>query len=169
MWDKSNLVSKPQQQAFTKHFSTTIPNRSLVFSIIIKHLQSQVTNSSTECLCKQGSKKSDHQKILDSEVPKTIMLQNLGIGFGDLTATAENFPPGSEIPKLPEVAEIFVKAASNCCSTLGNKCCCLCCIECCNKLNDQCVIVLTQLCTALACFGCFECCSNLCCCGQDGQ
>ncbi|GAY37643.1 hypothetical protein CUMW_030610 [Citrus unshiu] len=118
---------------------------------------------------KVGSKKSDHQKILDSEVPKTIMLQNLGIGFGDLTATAENFPPGSEIPKLPEVAEIFVKAASNCCSTLGNKCCCLCCIECCNKLNDQCVIVLTQLCTALACFGCFECCSNLCCCGQDGQ
>ncbi|KAH9804691.1 VWFA domain-containing protein [Citrus sinensis] len=117
---------------------------------------------------KVGSKKSDHQKILDSEVPKTIMLQNLGIGFGDLTATAENFPPGSEIPKLPEVAEIFVKAASNCCSTLGNKCCCLCCIECCNKLNDQCVIVLTQLCTALACFGCFECCSNLCCCGQDG-
>lgn len=117
----------------------------------------------------KGSKKSDHQKILDSEVPKTIMLQNLGIGFGDLTATAENFPPGSEIPKLPEVAEIFVKAASNCCSTLGNKCCCLCCIECCNKLNDQCVIVLTQLCTALACFGCFECCSNLCCCGQDGQ
>ncbi|KAH9652767.1 VWFA domain-containing protein [Citrus sinensis] len=70
---------------------------------------------------KVGSKKSDHQKILDSEVPKTIMLQNLGIGFGDLTATAENFPPGSEIPKLPEVAEIFVKAASNCCSTLGNK------------------------------------------------
>ncbi|KAH9804692.1 VWFA domain-containing protein [Citrus sinensis] len=102
-----------------------------------------------------------------SESPGTKKV-NLGIGFGDLTATAENFPPGSEIPKLPEVAEIFVKAASNCCSTLGNKCCCLCCIECCNKLNDQCVIVLTQLCTALACFGCFECCSNLCCCGQDG-
>lgn len=126
-------------------------------------------NASESPGTKKGSKKSDHQKILDSEVPKTIMLQNLGIGFGDLTATAENFPPGSEIPKLPEVAEIFVKAASNCCSTLGNKCCCLCCLECCNKLNDQCVIVLTQLCTALACFGCFECCSNLCCCGQDGQ
>lgn len=125
-------------------------------------------NASESSGTKKESKKSDHQKILNSKVPKTIMLQNLGIGFGDLTATAENLPPASEIPKLPEVAEIFVKAASNCCSSVVNKCCCMCCIQCCNKLNDQCVIVLTQLCTALACVGCFECCS-FCCCGQDGQ
>ncbi|KAK4854618.1 hypothetical protein QYF36_026815 [Acer negundo] len=116
-----------------------------------------------------SAKKASTQKIVDSKVSKTIHLQSLHIGFGDLIATAENIPPGYEGPKLPEVAEIFVKAASNCCSSLCNKCCCMCAISCCSKLNDQCVIVLTQLCTALACFGCFECCSSICCPGNDGN
>ncbi|KAL5835626.1 hypothetical protein ACOSQ4_015123 [Xanthoceras sorbifolium] len=139
--------------------------------MVILETKTVEENSFTESSAKKASKKNDTQKIVDSEVPKTIFLQSLSlhIGFGDLTATAENIPPGYEGPKLPEAAEIFVKAASTCCSSLFNKCCCICGIQCCSKLNDQFVVVLTQLCTGLACFGCFECFSNLCCCGQDGQ
>lgn len=92
----------------------------------------------------------------------------LGIGFGDLSATAENIPPGSEELKLPEAVEMFVKA-SNCCASLCNHCCCMCCIEVCSKMNNQCAIALTQLCTAVACFGCIECWASVCCSGSDGR
>ena len=105
--------------------------------------------------------------MIDSKGQKTIMLRSLGTGFGNLTATVENTPPGSEGEKLPEAAEIFVKAASNCCGRLCNHCCCLCCIQTCSRMNDQCAIALTQLCGALACLGCFYCC-EACCSGHDG-
>ncbi|XP_022732726.1 inter alpha-trypsin inhibitor, heavy chain 4-like isoform X2 [Durio zibethinus] len=117
----------------------------------------------------KAPKKGDPQKIMDTGAPKMILLQSLSIGFGDLIATAENIRPGSEEQKLPEVAEIFIKATSNCCGQICNQCCCMCCIQCCSKMNDQCATTLTQLCTALACISCFECCSQLCCPGQDGQ
>lgn len=139
------------------HYSTSI-------FILINHV---LIISSIDKL-KQGSESTSGQKMVDSGVSKTISLQSLHIGFGDLIATTENIPPCKEETKLPEAAEIFVKAASNCCSSMCNKCCCLCCIQCCSKLNDQCVIVLTQICTALACFGCLECCSFICCSGSEG-
>ncbi|XP_062091177.1 uncharacterized protein LOC133797319 [Humulus lupulus] len=108
-------------------------------------------------------------KKVQDEVPKkgppeqkVIPLPSLCIGFGNLTATAENVPPGCEEAKLPEVAEMFVKAASNCCGNIFRHCCCMCCIQCCSRMNDQCAIVLAQICTGLAIFGCLECCS-LCC------
>ncbi|XP_010047465.2 uncharacterized protein LOC104436401 [Eucalyptus grandis] len=113
-----------------------------------------------------GSDKAP-RKMPDPKVYKQIMLRSLCIGFGNLTATIENIPPGAEQVKLPEAAEILVKAASNCCGTICNHCCCMCCIQCCSRLNDQFVMVMTQLCTALACFGCFECCA-ICCSGNDG-
>ncbi|GLT70585.1 hypothetical protein SLA2020_426560 [Shorea laevis] len=97
------------------------------------------------------------------------MLRSLGIGFGNLTATVENIPPGREEPKMAEAAEILVNAASNCCSSLFNHCCCMCCIQICSKMNNQCAIALTQLCTALACFGCIECCADVCCSSSDGR
>ncbi|XP_057468021.1 uncharacterized protein LOC130757278 isoform X1 [Actinidia eriantha] len=104
---------------------------------------------------------------IDSKGQKTIMLRSLGTGFGNLTATVENTPLGSEGEKLPEAAEIFVKAASNCCGRLCNHCCCMCCIQTCSRMNDQCAIALTQLCGALTCLGCFYCC-EACCSGHDG-
>lgn len=118
---------------------------------------------------KQMENKNQSQKMVDSKGQKMIMLQNLGIGFGNLTATADNIPPGFKEPKLPEAAEIFVRAASNCCGSMCNHCCCMCCIQFCSKLNNQCAIALTQLCTALACFGCVECCTTVCCSGSDGR
>ena len=98
-----------------------------------------------------------------------IMLQSLGMGFGNLNATVENISPGLEEPKMPEAAEIFVNAASNCCSSMCNRCCCMCGIQLCSRMNNQCAIALTQLCTALACFACVECCADVCCSGSDGR
>ncbi|KAM3741576.1 hypothetical protein ACB098_07G006400 [Castanea mollissima] len=109
------------------------------------------------------------EKTVDPKGQKMIILGSLCIGFGNLTATADNKPPGSEEPKLPEAAEIFIKATSNCCASLCNHCCCMCGIQFCSQMNNQSAIVLTQLCTALACFGCFECCANVCCSGSDGR
>ncbi|XAR67208.1 hypothetical protein NMG60_11013685 [Bertholletia excelsa] len=111
--------------------------------------------------------KSGGQKKVEPKYPKMIILRSLGIGFGNLTATAENITPGSEGEKLPEAAEILVKAASNCCGKLCGHCCCMCCINTCSRMNDQCAIALTQFCGALACLGCFTCCEA--CCGGDNR
>ncbi|XP_038991535.1 uncharacterized protein LOC120114823 [Hibiscus syriacus] len=113
-------------------------------------------------------KKGDPHKIRDPGAPKKVLLRRLSVGFGDLTATAENMRPGAEEPKLPDAAEAFMKATSDCCGRTCERCCCLCCIQCCSKMNDQCAILLTQIFTALAFIGCLECCT-LCCCAQDGQ
>ncbi|KAK2982220.1 hypothetical protein RJ640_009152 [Escallonia rubra] len=106
-------------------------------------------------------------QVGDDKSQKIVVLQNLEVGFGNLIATAENTPPGSNEPKLPEAAEIFVRAASNFCGKLCGYCCCMCCIQTCSRMNDQCAIALTQLCGALACLGCFVCCEACCCGGHD--
>lgn len=93
------------------------------------------------------------------------VLHNLTPGFGNPLATAENLPPGWGKPKQTQTFEVIEKAVG-CCSGIFDCCCCMCCIKICSKFNDQCVIVLTQLCTALSCLACFECCS-LCCEGSD--
>ncbi|CAK9155194.1 unnamed protein product [Ilex paraguariensis] len=111
--------------------------------------------------------KTEPQKMEDTKRQKMMVLRNLGVGFGNLTATSENLPPGADETKSPEPAEILVKAASNCCGKMCSHCCCMCCIQICSRMNDRCAIALTQLCGALACFGCFSCC-ELCCCGHDG-
>ncbi|KAI4344623.1 hypothetical protein L6164_011828 [Bauhinia variegata] len=100
---------------------------------------------------------------------RVILLQNLGIGFGNLTATAENICPGSEDTKLPDAAEVFVRAATNCCSSLCNDCCCMCCIHVCSRMNNQLATALTQLCIGLGCFSCLSCCSDACCSACAGQ
>ncbi|KAK8545266.1 hypothetical protein V6N12_026103 [Hibiscus sabdariffa] len=118
----------------------------------------------------QAAKQSGtSKKIVVSDPPEMILLRSLSVGFGDLIATAENIRPGSHEPKLPEVAEIFIKSTSNCCGQICKWCCCMSCINCCSKMNAQCVTALTQLCTALACIGCLDCCSKLCCPSQDNQ
>lgn len=93
---------------------------------------------------------------------KIILLHRLGVGFGNRIATAENIPPGTEKVKSSEPTEFLVRAASNCCGTLLDRFCCMCFIRCCSKLNNQCTIVLTQLCAALSCFECLSCCCDLC-------
>ncbi|CAK7352408.1 unnamed protein product [Dovyalis caffra] len=65
------------------------------------------------------SKRESPQKV--SQGQRRIFLRNLGVGFGNLTATAENLRPGAEESKLPEAAEIIIKAASNCCGRMKEK------------------------------------------------
>ncbi|XP_048234434.1 inter-alpha-trypsin inhibitor heavy chain H6 isoform X2 [Ricinus communis] len=104
-------------------------------------------------------------KQVKSERDKTVMLGNLGVGFGNLKATAANIPPGTDAIKSPDATEKIVKAASGCCSRLLDRFCCMCFIQTCSSMNDQCAIVLSQLCAALACFECVNCCFEICECG----
>ncbi|KAK7304010.1 hypothetical protein RJT34_14991 [Clitoria ternatea] len=114
------------------------------------------------------AKESDGKKEVAKKSPRNganvgkrvILLPHSGIGFGSLTATVENTPPGSVEAKLPEAAETFVKAAANCCSIFCNNCCCVCCIHVCTKINNQCAIAFSQLCVGLGCFSCLSCCSD---------
>ncbi|XP_061362509.1 uncharacterized protein LOC133306238 [Gastrolobium bilobum] len=117
---------------------------------------------------KKVSKKIHPRNGDNVEGQRTILLPNFGIGFGNLRATAENTPPGSEETRLPDGAEMFVKAASNCCGTFCNYCCCMCCIQACTRINSQCANALAQLCVGLGCFSCISCCSDMCCSGNEG-
>lgn len=97
----------------------------------------------------------------ESNSQKDIFLGSLGLGFGNLAATVENKAPAREEAKPADAAEILVKAASGCCSRLLDRLCCMCFIRTCSHVNNQCAIVLTQLCTALCCCECLNCCFEL--------
>ncbi|XP_071742419.1 uncharacterized protein [Rutidosis leptorrhynchoides] len=129
--------------------------------ILLETVQDKQATSSD---IKQGKKETNTQKMEKSSAAMIKVLQPLGVGFGNLIATIENIPPGYE-PKLPDQAEMLVRAAGNCCVNLCGKCCCLCCIQVCSKMNDQCAILVTQFCGSLAFLGCFVCCEM--CCGSD--
>ncbi|KAJ1296761.1 hypothetical protein BS78_01G327000 [Paspalum vaginatum] len=112
----------------------------------------------------QAKNKPTKQSSPDEQ--STMSLRGLTLGFGDVAATRENLTSGFGDIKTPEKFVIFEKAAG-CCSRMADCCCCMCFIKMCSKMNDQCAIVMVQACTALACLGCFECCSELCCGGAN--
>ncbi|GMH16042.1 hypothetical protein Nepgr_017883 [Nepenthes gracilis] len=91
---------------------------------------------------------------------KMMLLSGLGVGFGDPTKTAENMPAGIVV-RTPDATERLVNAASKCCHRVVDRCCCLCFINVLSNLNDQCAIVASQLCAALACSECIKCCFDL--------
>ncbi|KAL8171627.1 hypothetical protein V2J09_023431 [Rumex salicifolius] len=88
-------------------------------------------------------------------------LPNIGLGFGDLKKTTDNVPPGIII-KDPDATELMMKATTNCCHSVLDRVCCMCCINMLSKVNNQCAIVASQLLAALACCECLECCYDLC-------
>ncbi|KQK21328.1 hypothetical protein BRADI_1g60207v3 [Brachypodium distachyon] len=90
-------------------------------------------------------------------------LNGLTLGFGNVAATMENLTSGFGDTKAPDKFEMFGKSVGGCCSRVADCCCCMCFINACSKMNDQCAIVMVQLCAALSFLGCFECCSELCC------
>ncbi|XP_042508182.1 inter alpha-trypsin inhibitor, heavy chain 4-like [Macadamia integrifolia] len=144
---------------------TSVPSEYTHWFLLQTNKGKQASESSG---IQQVSNKIDLQRLVDSKGCKVILLRSLSMGFGDLNATAENIPPGSVEGDLSETADMLVKAASNCCGKLANCCCCMCCIKTCSRMNDQCAIFLTQLCTVLSCFGCISCCSDVCCPSGDG-
>ncbi|XP_072983437.1 uncharacterized protein [Typha latifolia] len=87
------------------------------------------------------------------------------VGFGNIIATVENLPAGFGEQKPTGTFNVINKAV-NCCGRLADCCCCMCFIKACSKLNDQCVIAMTQFCGALSCLACSECCTELCCDGS---
>uniref|UniRef100_A0A2P2KSB9 Inter-alpha-trypsin inhibitor heavy chain n=4 Tax=Rhizophora mucronata TaxID=61149 RepID=A0A2P2KSB9_RHIMU len=112
-------------------------------------------------LVRQVANRMNPLKQVDKEGQKIICLGSLGVGLGNMIATAKNVPPGSEEGRPLEATEKVVKAASKCCSRLLDRCCCMCFIQTCSYMNDQCSIVVAQLCGALACFECLACCYEL--------
>ncbi|KAG9130525.1 hypothetical protein Leryth_025243 [Lithospermum erythrorhizon] len=115
--------------------------------------------SSAGSSTKQVMNKIDPQKMEESKQQKIRLLQPLVIGFGDISATIDNIPPGCRT-KPQEATDIIAKAASDCCGKLCDVICCMCCIRVCSGLNDQCAIAMAQLCGALACLGCYVCCGG---------
>ncbi|CAM0906736.1 unnamed protein product [Alopecurus aequalis] len=98
--------------------------------------------------------------------PLRIPLHGLRLGFGDKAATRANLLAGFGNEKPPETLKIF-KKAGGCCSRVADCLCCMCCIKACNKMNDQCAIMMAQICAALSCLGCYECCAEVCCGGSE--
>ncbi|XP_030490826.2 uncharacterized protein LOC115707115 isoform X2 [Cannabis sativa] len=103
--------------------------------------------------------KGKQQKVAEMNIEKMLSLGTFGMGFGDLAATAAN--KVMEEPKA-EVTDVLVKTAGKCCSRVIDKICCMCFIQTCSYVNNRSAILLTQICTALACFECINCCYELC-------
>ncbi|KAJ0586343.1 putative von Willebrand factor, type A, von Willebrand factor A-like domain superfamily [Helianthus annuus] len=104
---------------------------------------------------------SPEEKYTKSTNQKITYMTNLNVGFGNLIATIENLPPGIQELKLSEPGTMM-KAASSCWTMFVDRFCCRCFIQTCAHMNDQCAVVLTQLCAALACFQCLSCCCDMC-------
>ncbi|XP_072990414.1 uncharacterized protein [Typha latifolia] len=109
------------------------------------------------------AKKSKSQNHAGPNERLPYLVRDLTMGFGNIAATVENLPTGFGEPKPPDSFDVINKAVS-CCSRF---CCCMCLIRACSKLNDQCFIVMSQLCGALSCLACSECCTELCCNGSN--
>ncbi|RZC86082.1 hypothetical protein C5167_026755 [Papaver somniferum] len=126
--------------------------------------QTERETLASESIGLQEVHKVNMKKLVDSEGHKIILLRSLGYGFGNIKATAENVFPGFGDQLFPDSAsDPITKAASTFCAEYCDCCCCMCFIRTCSRINDQGAIVLTQLCTALSCFGLLNCCVDLCC------
>ncbi|MED6193783.1 hypothetical protein PIB30_022701 [Stylosanthes scabra] len=84
----------------------------------------------------------------------------MSLGFGNPKATADNVQLAMEEAKPSE--GLLKKATSACCGLLADNCCGMCVLQTCRFANDQCMIVCTQLCVAMACFDLSSCCIESC-------
>ncbi|MCL7049426.1 hypothetical protein MKW94_029225 [Papaver nudicaule] len=126
--------------------------------------QTEREKQASESVGLQEVHKVNLEKLVNPKGHGIILLRSLGYGFGNIKATADNVFPGFGDPLFPDSAsDPISKAASNFCAKYCDCCCCMCFIRTCSRVNDQCAIVLTQLCAALSCFGCLNCCVDLCC------
>ncbi|KAI4386921.1 hypothetical protein MLD38_004798 [Melastoma candidum] len=121
------------------------------------------TNSTKQPKSKLNALKklSSSRKPMELNGQKIVFLGILGKGFGDLIATANNIPPGTE-EKQYDATQLLVKAASAYYSKFLDRFCCMCFLRTCSRVNDQCAILASQFCAALACCECIDCCFDLC-------
>ncbi|KAL2625171.1 hypothetical protein GLYMA_07G040600v4 [Glycine max] len=152
------LKSKELEEKVTKmSIQNKVPSEYTCMNIVL--VQSDEGKKAPEqFLLQKAYNKLSFQKLeLNNQ---NLFLGGLNLGFGDLKATAENLPPAIKEAKPPE--GLLGKAASNCCGRLADTCCGMCLLQTCTFVNDQCTIVCTQICAALACFELIKCCVELC-------
>ncbi|KAL7604694.1 uncharacterized protein LOC111921359 [Lactuca sativa] len=144
-------------------------NKQLEEKVAKMSLQIGVPSEYTHMILIQGDKvKPPMDSVLPEEEysklenHKIMYLSNLSVGFGNVMASVDNLAPGIEEVKLSEPAGMMMQAASSCYGVVLDRCCCVSVLRCCSRMNDQCAIALTQLCTALACFECLNCCCEVC-------
>ncbi|KAL1341133.1 hypothetical protein HN51_027604 [Arachis hypogaea] len=109
-------------------------------------------------LIKRAYSKLSRQRL--ERNTQKLFLGGMSLGFGDLKATVNNVPPAIKEAKPSE--GLLEKATSTCCGRFADNCCGMCLLQTCRFANDQCTIVCTQLCAALACFELINCCIELC-------
>ncbi|XP_010471276.1 PREDICTED: inter alpha-trypsin inhibitor, heavy chain 4-like [Camelina sativa] len=99
-----------------------------------------------------------HKQMQRNNSFRTSLLGKQGYGFGNIVATLKNVPPWMEEPKEADGAELLIRAASG----VVDRVCCMCCLQCMSRVSDQCTVVFSQICAALACFQCIGCCFEVC-------
>ncbi|KAK7275571.1 hypothetical protein RIF29_16690 [Crotalaria pallida] len=170
----SNVLSKRHIDLVTAD-AWLLESKELEEKVIKMSIQNKVPSEYT-CMVlvenNEGKKASQPESLLMQKVYNRLSLQNtdlngqklflggMSLGFGDIKATAQNIPPAIKEAKPTE--GLLEKAASNCCGRLADTLCGMCLLKTCACLNDQCTIVCTQLCAALACFELIKCCIELC-------
>ncbi|XP_009764209.1 uncharacterized protein [Nicotiana sylvestris] len=143
-------------------------SKQLEEKVVKMSLQTGVPSEYTNLILVENKKERQTSKLevadetSDLNVKKIIYLRALGFGFGNLKATMNNLPVEAAEPKLHETSEMVFAAASSLCGKLCDCCCCMCFIQFCSRVNDQCAVTLAQLCTTLACFECFSFCCEVC-------
>ncbi|CAL5085586.1 unnamed protein product [Urochloa decumbens] len=137
-------------------------DKQLERKVIKLSIQNSVPSEYTEMvllqtnLDKVDAKQKVKQKLKGQKGPDEtrIPLHCLKLGFGDKAATRENLTTGFGDVRPPE-KNVIMRKASGCCSRLADCICCMCCIKACNRMNDQCAILMAQICAALSCLGCY--------------
>jgi len=106
------------------------------------------------------------QKLKGQKGRDEQQIYGLKLGFGNKDATRENLITGFG-DMNPAEKSVMLQKGSGCCSRVADCLCCMCCIKACNRMNDQCAVLMAQICAALACLGCYECCAEVCCGGSE--
>ncbi|ONM59595.1 inter-alpha-trypsin inhibitor heavy chain-related [Zea mays] len=106
------------------------------------------------------------QKLKGHKGRDEQQIYGLKLGFGNKDATRENLITGFG-DMNPAEKSVMLQKGSGCCSRVADCLCCMCCIKACNRMNDQCAVLMAQICAALACLGCYECCAEVCCGGSE--
>ncbi|WCJ39392.1 Nucleoside diphosphate kinase family protein [Euphorbia peplus] len=104
-----------EHQVAKMSIQTGVPSE---YTQMVLHLTHNEEKAAETVLVQEVFNKINVLKQVESDSPKKILLGSLGVGFGDMSATSANIPPGTGELKSPEATEMLVKAASNCCSKM---------------------------------------------------
>ncbi|XP_044964947.1 uncharacterized protein LOC123425329 isoform X2 [Hordeum vulgare subsp. vulgare] len=146
-----------------KQLERKVIKLSIENSVLSEYTSMVVLQTNLDAAQKVKQKPKGHK---GANEPLRFQLHGLKLGFGDKAATKENLLTGFGEEKPLETLKIF-KKAGGCCSRVADCLCCMCCIKACNRMNDQCAIMMAQVCAALSCLGCYECCAEVCCGGSE--